>query len=239
MNIVRAHMSDISIPQCLHKPSNLSRKLPKTLKHKQVLKMARQLYTSAFFHFATLLFIFRTISAVRFPPGPTTTNDLDFIRTSCNATLYPDVCFTSLAGYASSVQYNPARLARVSVGVSLSRAKHTASYLSKLSRASASAAVHDCVSNVGDAMEKMRGSLRQLREMNHRRPGAPTFRFQMSNVQTWMSAALTDEETCTDGITEEMEDGETKTAVCEKVADVKRFTSNALAIVNTYANSGA
>ncbi|KAJ4871094.1 Plant invertase/pectin methylesterase inhibitor superfamily protein [Raphanus sativus] len=204
--------------------------------------MARQLYTMSFLHLATLLFIFRTISAVGFPPAPpTTTNHLDFIRTSCNATLYPDVCFTSLAGYASAVQDNPARLAKLAIGVSLSRAKHTVSYLSKLSRAAASAspAVHDCVSNVGDAVEQMHGSLQQLREMNHRRPGAPAFRFQMSNVQTWMSAALTDEETCTDGITEEMEEGETKTAVCERVADVKRFTSNALALVNTYANNGA
>ncbi|KAG2323830.1 hypothetical protein Bca4012_038103 [Brassica carinata] len=203
--------------------------------------MARQLYTITFLHLATLLFIFRTISAVRFPSRPTTTNDLDFIRTSCNATLYPDVCFTSLAGYAYAVQDNPARLARLAIGVSISRAKYTAAYLSKLSRSAAysSAAVHDCVSNVGDAVEQMRGSLRQLREMNHRRLGAPAFRFQMSNVQTWMSAALTDEETCTDGITEEMEDGETKTAVCERIADVKRFTSNALAIVNTYANNGA
>ncbi|CAH2037623.1 unnamed protein product [Thlaspi arvense] len=204
--------------------------------------MGSQLYTTAFLlHLATLLFIFRTISAVRFTPGPTPTSDLDFIRTSCNETLYPDVCFTSLSGYASAVQDNPARLAKLAIGVSLSRAKSTAAYLSKLSRAtaSASAAVHDCVSNVGDAVEQMRGSLQQLREMNHRRPGAPTFRFQMSNVQTWMSAALTDEETCTDGMTEEMEDGETKTAVCERVADVKRFTSNALALVNTYANNGA
>ncbi|KAL0697760.1 hypothetical protein Bca4012_053882 [Brassica carinata] len=204
--------------------------------------MARQLYTTAFLHLATLLLISGTISAVRFPPGPTTTNDLDFIRSSCNATLYPDVCFTSLAGYASAVQDNPAKLAKLAIGVSLSRAKRTVSYLSKLSRAaaaSASPAVRDCVSNVGDAVEQMHGSLRQLREMNHRRPGAPAFRFQMSNVQTWMSAALTDEETCTDGITEEMEEGETKTAVCERVADVKRFTSNALALVNTYANNGA
>lgn len=201
--------------------------------------MARQLYTTTFFHLVTFLFVFRTISAVRFLPEPTPTNDLDFIRTSCNATLYPDVCYTSLSGYASAVQDNPARLAKLAIGVSLSRAKYTAAYLSKLSRAAASAAVHDCVSNVGDAVEQMRGSLRQLREMNHRRPGAPAFRFQISNVQTWMSAALTDEETCTDGITEEMEEGDTKTAICERVTDVKMFTSNALALVNTYANNGA
>uniref|UniRef100_A0A1J3IER5 21 kDa protein n=1 Tax=Noccaea caerulescens TaxID=107243 RepID=A0A1J3IER5_NOCCA len=202
--------------------------------------MARQLYTTTFFHLVTLLFVFRTISAVRFLPEPTPTNDLDFIRTSCNATLYPDVCYTSLSGYASAVQDNPARLAKLAIGVSLSRAKYTAAYLSKLSRAAASAAVHDCVSNVGDAVEQMRGSLRQLREMNHRRPGAPAFRFQMSNVQTWMSAALTDEDTCTDGF-ESLDEagGIIKSTVCDRVEEVKRLTSNALALVNTYANNGA
>ncbi|CAN8305169.1 unnamed protein product [Cochlearia groenlandica] len=204
--------------------------------------MASQLYI---LHLVTLLFVFKTISTVGFSQTPN--NDLDFIRTSCNATLYPDVCFTSLAGYAYTVQDNPSKLAKLAIGVSLTRAKRTAAYFLKLSRTTAanSAAVRDCVSNVGDAVEQMKGSLRQLRTMKHGHPGgeaeteaaATTFRFEMSNVQTWMSAALTDEETCTDGITEEMEDGETKTAVFERVADLKRFTSNALALVNTYANN--
>ncbi|KAJ4829360.1 hypothetical protein Tsubulata_024241 [Turnera subulata] len=59
----------------------------------------------------------------------------------------------------------------------------------------------------------------------------------MSNVQTWMSAALTDEETCTDGF-EDVEDGSVKAEVCNRAAVVKKFTSNALALVNTYAAKG-
>lgn len=63
------------------------------------------------------------------------------------------------------------------------------------------------------------------------------FRFQMSNVQTWMSAALTEEETCTDGF-EDVPEGTVKTDVCDRVSYVKKFTSNALALVNSYANNG-
>ncbi|KAH9314044.1 hypothetical protein KI387_022671, partial [Taxus chinensis] len=36
-----------------------------------------------------------------------------------------------------------------------------------------------------------------LAELKHLRPG--TFTFQMSNVQTWMSAALTNEDSCLNG----------------------------------------
>ena len=46
--------------------------------------------------------------------------DADFIRTSCNTTLYPEVCFTSLSRYANAVQQNPGHLARVAIAVSLS-----------------------------------------------------------------------------------------------------------------------
>ncbi|XP_010502142.1 PREDICTED: 21 kDa protein-like [Camelina sativa] len=222
--------------------------------------MVSQRHTATFLFFTTtFLFISRSISAVRLPPRPntTTTNDLDFIRTSCNATLYPDVCFTSLASYASAVQDSPGRLAKLAIGVSLSQAKSTAAYLSKLSRSAAvitsvgdghqtaSSVIRDCVSNVEDAVDEMRGSLRQLRDMNGKggvpaaRRSVETFRFQMSNVQTWMSAALTDEDTCTDGFEDMDEGGLIKTTVCDRLEEVKRLTSNALALVNTYANNGA
>ncbi|KAL1219502.1 Pectinesterase inhibitor 11 [Cardamine amara subsp. amara] len=224
--------------------------------------MVGQSHTTTFIFFTTFLFISRSISAVHFPsrPNTTITNDLDFIRTSCNATLYPDVCFTSLAGYASAVQDSPARLAKLAIGVSLSQAKSTAAYLSKLSRSAVvtstakysgdghqttSAVIRDCISNVEDAVDEMRGSLRQLRNMNGgggvaaARRSVETFRFQMSNVQTWMSAALTDEDTCMDGFEDLEEGGVIKTTVCDRLEEVKRLTSNALALVNTYANNGA
>lgn len=41
-------------------------------------------------------------------------------------------------------------------------------------------------------------------------------RFQLSNVQTWMSAALTNEDTCSDGF-DDVEDGPLKKEVCEMV----------------------
>ncbi len=86
-------------------------------------------------------------------------------------------------------------------------------------------------------MDEIRGSLKQMRQLGAAGAGGVSFRFQMSNVQTWMSAALTDEDTCTDGF-EDVADGPLKTDVCDRVGKVHKFTSNALALVNSYVEKG-
>ncbi|RVW48489.1 Pectinesterase inhibitor 11 [Vitis vinifera] len=169
---------------------------------------------------------------------PDNSKAVDFIRTSCNATLYPKLCYTSLSAYANTIQQSPAHLARVAVAISLSRARHMASYVANLSRQAdygsaprTAAALHDCFSTFGDAIDQIRGSLKQMRQLK----AGESFRFQMGNVQTWMSAALTNEDTCTDGF-EDAPDGAVKSEVCDRVENVKKFTSNALALVNSYVN---
>lgn len=192
---------------------------------------------------ASLLFHLQPIPAVGEPEPTGTTNAIDFIRTSCGTTLYPDLCYTSLSRYANAIQQNPARLAKVAISVSLAKAQRMAAYVSNISRQAdygadprASAALHDCFTNFGDAVDEIRGSLKQMRHLSGG-AGAESFSFQMSNVQTWMSAALTDEDTCTDGF-EDVSDGSVKTDVCDRVAKAKKFTSNALALVNSYAGRG-
>ncbi|KAL0326859.1 UNVERIFIED_CONTAM: Pectinesterase inhibitor 10 [Sesamum angustifolium] len=68
------------------------------------------------------------------PTPSTAANDSEFIRTSCETTLYPELCYHSLAGYANAVQQDPGRLARVAIGVSLSRAARMTIYLANVSR---------------------------------------------------------------------------------------------------------
>jgi len=197
------------------------------------------------FFLTTFLLYSQPISTVASPdPAFSQSSGTDYIRSSCGATLYPEICYTSLSRYASAVKQSPSRLARVAIGVSLSRARRLAAYVSNLTRHEdfggdhrATAALHDCLSNMGDAVYEMSGSLKQMRKVGAAGLSAESFQFQMSNVQTWMSAALTDEETCTDGF-EDVADGAVKTEVCNRVADAKKFTSNALALVNTFAAAG-
>ncbi|CAJ1932522.1 unnamed protein product [Sphenostylis stenocarpa] len=189
----------------------------------------------------SLLFFASTLSNLAFTvTAGDVSGDTDFIRESCNTTLYPDLCFSSLSRYAGAVQRSPAGLARVAVAVALAKAHGATAYLSHQTAAvvdeesDAGAAVHDCIANLEDAVDEIRGSLKQMRRL---RPedNSGAVRFGVSNVLTWMSAALTDEETCTDGF-EGVEEGPMKKSVCDRVTRVKKFTSNALALVNGFAN---
>ncbi len=58
----------------------------------------------------------------------------------------------------------------------------------------------------------------------------------MNDIQTWVSAALTDEDTCTDGFAENAMNGNVKTTVRARVVNMAHMTSNALALINSYAS---
>lgn len=58
----------------------------------------------------------------------------------------------------------------------------------------------------------------------------------MGNAQTWVSAALTNEDTCLDGFKEV--DGEVKSDVKKRISKVARVTSNALCFINRLDGGG-
>ncbi|KAL6189881.1 hypothetical protein ACLB2K_036282 [Fragaria x ananassa] len=185
-----------------------------------------------------LAIVYGLANTVGFPAPAPSNNDSDFIRTSCGTTLYPELCYTSLSRYANAVQSSPAQLAKVAISVSLSNAKRMAAFVSNLLRHAnygsdhrSAAALHDCFSNFDDAVDQIRDSLNQMKTLGS---GQGSVRFQMSNVQTWMSAALTDQETCTDGF-QDVPDGTVKSEVVKRSEKVKKVTSNALALVNSVA----
>ncbi|KAI3733812.1 hypothetical protein L6452_13268 [Arctium lappa] len=197
--------------------------------------MEVQLSTTLFFFLTTTFLLASATAGHFFPP---TSDDTDYIRTSCESTRYPQTCFKSLSGYSATIRHDPNRLAQVSIHVALSNATHMANYVSNISRradsgnTSESAALDDCSSVFGDAVDEIRRSQKEMKRLGLT---GESVKFQLSNVQTWMSAALTNEETCTDGF-EEVADGGVKADVCHRVVTVKEVTSNALALVNSYAD---
>lgn len=92
--------------------------------------MEIQHHSTFFLLFLSATLLTLTTADNTFPP---TSKDTDFIRTSCRTTLYPRICYTSLSGYSSAVQQDPGRLARVAIGVTLSKANHLAKYVANIS----------------------------------------------------------------------------------------------------------
>lgn len=172
-----------------------------------------------------------------------------FIRTSCSSTTYPRLCYTSLVRHAELIQTNRVLLTGAALNVTLASAKSTAAVVSMMAKRQGLkprevAAMKDCVEVLSESVDELR---RSIDGMTHLRTS--NFEMTMSDLQTWVSAALTDENTCTDGFQESATTAaatttttiagtNTKTRVRGLVVQVAQLTSNALALINQLANQG-
>ncbi|WCJ41546.1 Plant invertase/pectin methylesterase inhibitor superfamily protein [Euphorbia peplus] len=173
-----------------------------------------------------LLFII-SLRHLRSTPATGQLTNEDYLRRSCNTTLYPDICYSSLSPYARNVKQNPLRLIRVSLSVLHSKATPLTAYISSLFRrgtpdARLYEALDQCNETLDSAIDEMEDSLQQMRNM--RTPQ------DMDNVQTWMSGALTNAETCIEGL-EGVSNGPDKLEVIRRTTEVLDFTSVVLAFV--------
>ncbi|KAH7574521.1 hypothetical protein JRO89_XS03G0306700 [Xanthoceras sorbifolium] len=153
----------------------------------------------------------------------------DLVHSSCAHANYPSICLRTLSSYKGAAR-TPRDLAQAAVKVSLSRASKVSQYLTQISSSVNKGkrermALSDCVEQVSDSVEELK---KTLSELNHLR--GETFRWQMSNAETWVSAALTNEDTCLDGF--KGVDGKAKRDVKKKITNVARVTSNALYMIN-------
>ncbi|XP_078152478.1 pectinesterase inhibitor 9-like [Carex rostrata] len=162
----------------------------------------------------------------------------NFIRSSCKATRYPDLCVQSLLTYAPSVRHSPRQLAHAALTVSLTRARSTSAFIKQQfpkpdpARSRQAGAIKDCLDTMKDGVDQLRQSVQEMGQMG--RVHTRRFRWHLSNVQTWVSAALTDTNTCLDSLSHNA--GPTvRTAVRKRVVEVAQVTSNALALVNRLA----
>ncbi|GJX30063.1 pectinesterase inhibitor 10-like protein, partial [Tanacetum coccineum] len=134
---------------------------------------------------------------------------------------------------AGAIQTSPKLLAQTALSVSLDTTITTSSSMVKLSQVHGMAprqiaAMKDCMELLSDSVYQMK---RSLAEMN--RPGSKDFGLVMSDIQTWISSALTDEDTCSEGFAN---DPKMKNVVRGKIVNVVHLTSNALGLINNYAS---
>lgn len=180
-----------------------------------------------------------TTEDVKYPVYYTHTDIAEFIQTSCKVTLYPKLCVTSLSSYAGHLRPKQSDLVNAATIISLFNARNVSVWAAGLGTRGAGMserekeALEDCLENFGDAIDQIDESLAELKHLRRN-----TFKIQMSNVETWMSAALTNENTCLDGFQDLNATGRVTVMVTGRVQYVCELISNALALVNRFAATG-
>ncbi|CAA7391686.1 unnamed protein product [Spirodela intermedia] len=166
-------------------------------------------------------------------------DNMEFIRAACGTTSYPRLCFETLSTHARTIQRDPVILAIAALSVSLESARGASAAMTKIAaqglmKPRESAAVKDCVETMGDSVEELR---RSIKEMAHLRRPDRDLAFHISNIQTWVSAALTDEKTCMESFADNSLNGRIKDAMRIHVVNVAQRTSNALALISALISS--
>lgn len=162
--------------------------------------------------------------------------DMNYVGDACSVTRYHDICVYSLASFSRTCKSSPSKWARAGVSVTLAEVKSATQHLTSLKkhrvmRGRNRLALSDCIECFQDAIDELHKSLYVLRRLNK-----TTFDMQMSDLNTWISAALTDEDTCLDGF--EGQEGKQVKLLRNRVLNSTYMTSNALALVNKLATTG-
>ncbi|XP_027353264.1 pectinesterase inhibitor 6-like [Abrus precatorius] len=155
---------------------------------------------------------------------------------ACSVTRYKNLCVHSLAPFSKAAGRSPSKWARAGVSVTISQVKNVQAYLAKLKRQGHMKgrnriALSDCVESFGVALDELHMSLGVLRKLSRSK-----FSTQIGDLNTWISAALTDEDTCLDGFQGQNE--KQIKLLRKRVQNVSHITSNALALVNKLATTG-
>ncbi|KAL5569973.1 hypothetical protein UlMin_026548 [Ulmus minor] len=166
-------------------------------------------------------------------------NYTQFIKMGCGITLYPIVCFQTLSSYSEIIKTSPFELAYVALNVSLRSSQSTSNLVTKLSKElnfsrREANALKDCVENMSDSIDQLRQSLAAMEDLE-----GPDFELEISNIETWVSSALTDEDTCMDGFEETgaINNGKIRGTIGSNIVRVAQLTSNALALVKRLSSS--
>ncbi|KAM7272932.1 hypothetical protein ACFE04_027596 [Oxalis oulophora] len=163
-----------------------------------------------------------------------------YIKTSCTSTTYPNVCYQTLYPYATTIKTDPYKLCDTALSVAVKAAKNASSTVSAIAKqkglkTAEKRIVKDCIENVKDSVDELKDSLKSMNDIGNSRGSvdSTSVAYQMADIKTWVSAALTDEDTCMD----EFDDGTkvnqaVKKKIRTSVLNVAQLTSNSLALIN-------
>ncbi|KAI7725524.1 hypothetical protein M8C21_007066 [Ambrosia artemisiifolia] len=141
----------------------------------------------------------------------------------CARTRYQNLCFSSLQDFPAASDKD---MIHISVNITLQRlgmALHTSAQISNLQMDTrVRSAYDDCLELLEDSIDQLS---RSLLSVNGNGNGGGS----SQDVMTWLSAALTNQDTCTEGLSE-VENGYVKQQMEAKLKDLSKLVSNCLAI---------
>ena len=95
-------------------------------------------------------------------------------------------------------------------------------------------AMKDYVEELSDSVDQLKKSMAEMSQIKDSKNS--NFGLIMNDIQTWVSAALMDEDSCADGFAENAMTESLKSKVNGRIVNIAHMTSNSLALINSFAS---
>ncbi|XP_042041105.1 pectinesterase-like [Salvia splendens] len=159
------------------------------------------------------------------------------VRSTCAATLYPDLCLSTLVAAAPATAVKTSRDVLITalnytisiVGNNLLTVKNLERQRLLLSPRE-QGALSDCVEMIGDTLDEVRATSAELGEFRFKNYSLAAHK---ENLLTLLSAAQTNQDSCLDGFSHGGADKKVQAALIAGQKHVFRLVSNAMAIINS------
>ena len=158
-------------------------------------------------------------------------NSSELIYTACSKSLYPELCISTLVTYPGVDQLVETKdVVPLTVKATMDRAWQSMALNIVLPDETERAAYEDCVELLHDTIYHLNASLVNMQAMSRKNPLSI-----LSDVNTWLSAALTNQDTCLEGFQHLIiaAGGNAKSNITNESKKLSELISNSLAMFRT------
>lgn len=164
------------------------------------------------------------------------------LRSSCSSTLYPELCFSTIAANPSlaagiSTQKDVIEAALNLTTLAVEHAYFNIKRIEKKRKgltAREKVALHDCLENIDETLDELRTSYDDLKAYPSSKKNISE---QADDLKTLLSATITNQESCLDGFSHDKADKKVRTVLEKSFDHVEKMCSNALAMICNMTNT--
>ncbi|XP_031119062.1 pectinesterase-like [Ipomoea triloba] len=157
------------------------------------------------------------------------------VKSSCTATLYPELCYSAIANVsgASDKVRSQKDVIEMSLNITTTAVEQNYFVIEKLLKTRKGlterekTALHDCLEMIDETLDELHETEKDLEAY----PNKKTLKQHADDLKTLVSAAITNQETCLDGFSHGDADKHVRQILLKGQAHVEKMCSNALAMI--------
>ncbi|KAB2611029.1 pectinesterase-like [Pyrus ussuriensis x Pyrus communis] len=158
------------------------------------------------------------------------------VKSSCSSTLYPELCFSTLALHpeASKKVSSQKDVIELLLNITTTAVQHNFYTVEKLLKSGKNkltkrekGALHDCLENIDETLDELHDAVEDL----HEYPNEKTLTQHADDLKTLISSAITNQETCLDGFSHDDADKKVRKFLLAGQVHVEKLCSNALTMI--------